>query len=174
MLAHPWRPEIEVDQIPAPARIAPYSCAVAADVLIEDAEMGNGRLVLLHDPAGNDAWAGTYRLVSFVHADVDIEMVTDPLLPEVGWSWMLDALRDHEAAHTAASGTVTSVASRGFGALAEDPTRAEVEIRSSWTPLIHAPGDLTAHLNAWGDLLCQVAGLPPLPQGVTPLLPRAR
>lgn len=174
MLDHPWRAEIEVDQIPAPARIAPYSCAVAADVLVEDTEVGNGRLVLLHDPAGNDAWEGTYRLVSFAHADVDIEMVTDPLLLEVGWSWMLDALTDHDASYVAASGTVTSVASRGFGALAEDPTRGEVEIRSSWTPLIQSPEDLVPHLRAWGDLLCQVAGLPPLPQGVTPLLPRVR
>ena len=29
--------------------------------------------------------------------------------------------------------------------------------------------DLGAHLEAWADLLCTVAGLPPLPEGVVAL-----
>ena len=32
--------------------------------------------------------------------------------------------------------------------------------------------DLRAHVEAWGDLLCCAAGLPPVPAGVLPLPPR--
>ena len=46
-------------------------------------DVGSGRLVLLHDPAGNAAWGGTFRLVTFARAEVDPEMVTDPLYREV-------------------------------------------------------------------------------------------
>ena len=99
LAAATWRPELAVEDIPAPQRIAPFSAAVTADVLVGDDEVGNGRLVLLHDPAGNDAWQGTFRCVTFARADVDPEMVTDPLLARVGWSWLLDALEAHRRVH---------------------------------------------------------------------------
>ena len=84
-------------------------------MLVGDDEVGSGRLVLLHDPAGNAAWQGTFRCVTFARADVDPEMVTDPLLASVGWSWLIDALEAHGAEYMAPSGTVTSVASESFG-----------------------------------------------------------
>lgn len=162
-----WRPEVTIDEIPSPQRIAPFAAAIAADVTVAGDEVGSGRLVLLHDPAGNSAWDGTFRLVTFVRAEVDPEMVTDPLLAQVGWSWLLDALAEHGADHTAPSGTVTAVSSASFGGMEDEPTTAEVEIRASWTPLLDDDGSgLAAHLAAWGDLLCTTAGLPPLPPGV--------
>ncbi|SER35312.1 DUF3000 domain-containing protein [Microlunatus flavus] len=167
-----WRPELAVEDIPAPQRIAPFSAAVVADVLVGDEEVGNGRLVLLHDPDGNAAWEGTFRCVTFARADVDPEMVTDPLLARVGWSWLLDALEAHDAAYTAPSGTVTSVASESFGGMADHEPRAEVEVRASWTPLLTEGEGLDAHLAAWAELLCTTAGLPPLPAGVVPMPPR--
>ncbi len=167
-----WRPELAVEDIPAPQRIAPWSAALTADVLVGDDEIGNGRLVLLHDPAGNDAWQGTFRCVTFARADVDPEMVTDPLLARVGWSWLLDALEAHDAEFTAPSGTVTSVASESFGGMAENEPRAEVEVRASWTPVLQDGDGLAAHLGAWAELLCTTAGLPPLPPGVVMMPPR--
>ncbi|WP_091079572.1 DUF3000 domain-containing protein [Microlunatus sagamiharensis] len=167
-----WRPELAVEDIPAPQRIAPFSAAVTADVVVGDDEVGNGRLVLLHDPAGNDAWQGTFRCVTFARADVDPEMVTDPLLARVGWSWLLDALEAHGAAYTAPSGTVTSVASESFGGMAENEPRAEVEVRASWTAVLDDGLGLDAHLAAWAELLCTTAGLPPLPAGVVAMPPR--
>jgi len=167
-----WRPELAVEDIPAPQRIAPFSAAVTADVVVGDDEVGNGRLVLLHDPAGNDAWQGTFRCVTFARADVDPEMVTDPLLARVGWSWLLDALEAHGAAYTAPSGTVTSVASESFGGMAENEPRAEVEVRASWTAVLDDGVGLDAHLAAWAELLCTTAGLPPLPAGVVAMPPR--
>lgn len=159
--------------MPAPQRIAPFSTAVSADVVVGEDELGTGRLVLLHDPAGNPAWQGTFRLVSFARAQVDLEMVTDPMLAEVGWSWLIDSLTDHGADYAEPSGTVTAVSSHSFGAMAGDPARADVEIRASWTPLLTDEHLLSAHCAAWGDLLCTVAGLPALPEGVV-MMPTRR
>ena len=126
-----------VEEIPAPQRIAPFSAAITADVLVAGEEVGSGRLVLLHDPAGNAAWQGTFRCVTFARADVDPEMVTDPLLASVGWSWLIDALGSHGAEYLAPSGTVTSVSSESFGGMADEAPRAEIEVRASWTPAAH-------------------------------------
>jgi hypothetical protein len=169
LAAATWRPELLVEEIPAPQRIAPFSAAVTADVLVGGEEAGSGRLVLLHDPAGNAAWQGTFRCVTFARADVDPEMVTDPLLASVGWSWLIDAVEVHQADYLAPSGTVTSVSSESFGGMAEEPPRAEVEVRASWTPILTNGAGLTAHLAAWAELLCTTAGLPPLPAGVVPM-----
>ncbi|MCR8526224.1 DUF3000 domain-containing protein, partial [Escherichia coli] len=115
LMSAAWRPELQVEEIPAPQRIAPFSAAVTADVVVGGEEVGSGRLVLLLDPAGNAAWEGTFRCVTFARADVDPEMVTDPLLASVGWSWLVDALDSHGADYRAPSGTVTSVSSESFG-----------------------------------------------------------
>lgn len=168
-----WRPELRIEEIPAPQRIAPFSAAITADVISGGEEVGSGRLVLLHDPAGNAAWQGTFRLVTFARADVDPEMVTDPLLAHVGWSWLVDALANHNAEYTAPSGTVTSVSSESFGGMAEEPPRAEIEIRASWTPTLEPELGLGPHLAAWAELLCTTAGLPPLPAGVV-MMPTRR
>jgi hypothetical protein len=169
LLAATWRPELAVTEMPAPQRIAPFAAAVTADVVVAGDEVGSGRLVLLHDPAGNAAWQGTFRCVTFARADVDPEMVADPLLASVGWSWLLDALAGHDAAYLAPSGTVTSVSSESFGSMAGEPARAEVEVRASWTPQLLDGAGLSAHLDAWAELLCTTAGLPPLPAGVVPM-----
>ncbi|HEY6740121.1 MAG TPA: DUF3000 domain-containing protein [Actinopolymorphaceae bacterium] len=160
------RPEIVLEDVPAPHRVAPYSAAVTADVIVGDDELATGRLVLLHDPAGHDAWQGTFRCVMYARAEIDADMVTDPLLGSVGWSWLTESLDDEGASFVAESGTVTRVASESFGGMSEEPSRAELEIRASWTPLDDA---LDRHARAWGSLLCTAAGLPPVPSGVVPL-----
>lgn len=157
-----FRPEVLVEEMPAPQRIAPYASALSADVTVAGEDVATGRIVLLHDPAGNDAWNGTFRCVAYVRADIDPELVSDPLLAEVGWSWLTEALEAHGAEYTAPSGTVTSVASESFGGMAGEPASAQIEIRASWTPV----ADLGEHVEAWGELLCTAAGLPPVPAGV--------
>lgn len=164
------RPEVAVEPIPAPQRIAPYATALSADVRDGADDLGSGRLVLLYDPAGNEAWEGTFRCVAFGKAEVGVEMVADPLVSAVSWSWLTDALAGAGAAYVALSGTVTSVLSEGFGGMADDGSTAQLEIRASWTPL----DGVTAHVRAWAEMLCTVSGLPPLPPGVSSLSPRGR
>jgi Protein of unknown function (DUF3000) len=173
LMSAPWRSELHVEELPAPQRIAPYSAAITADVVVNGEEFGSGRFVLLHDPAGNTAWQGTFRCVTFARADIDPEMVTDPLLPSVGWSWLIDALDNNAADYDAPSGTVTSVSSDSFGGMASEPSRAEIEIRASWTPQLIDGTGLSPHLAGWAELLCTLAGLPPLPAGVV-MMPSRR
>jgi hypothetical protein len=160
------RPEISCDEAPAPQRLAPFSVALTADVAVGDDELGSGRFVVLHDPDGHESWEGTFRVVTFARAGLDVEMAADPLVTEVGWTWLMECLAAHDLDVVAASGTVTRVASESFGSMSDRPATAEIEIRASWTPTEDAIGE---HLLAWGDLLCTAAGLPPLPAGVVPL-----
>ncbi len=165
------RPELVCEEMPAPQRIAPFSAALSADVRIDDEDLGTGRIILLHDPAGNDAWGGTFRCVAYVRADVDPEAIADELLADVGWSWLTEALAAHGAAYSAPSGSVTVVATTSFGSMADEPRSAQVEIRASWTAETDSAGGLDSapHVEAWGELMCTAAGLEPVPEGVTPM-----
>lgn len=169
---YPWRPEFSVTEIPAPPRIAPYSHALETLVNGGDDDIASGRLIVLHDPHGNDAWHGDYRLVTYIQCDIDPEIGEDPLLPHVGWSWFTEALERAGADYGAESGTVTAQNSVGFGALADDNTRAEIEVRASWTPHLTHPGDITDHVRAWETLVCLCAGLPPIGEGITAITAR--
>jgi len=94
------------------------------------------------------------------------ELANDPMLGGVGWSWLMDALAQHDAPYVAEGGTVTRVVSETFASLDDRQATVEMEIRASWTP---TGPDLSLHLLAWADLLCTIAGLPPLPEGVVAL-----
>ena len=162
MCSAKFRPELFVEEMPAPQRIAPHASALSADVTVEGEDVASGRIVVLHDPAGNDAWNGTFRCVAYARAEIDPEQVSDPMLAEVGWSWLTEALEAHGAEYAVPSGSVTCVSSESFGGMSEEPTTAQIEIRASWSPT----GDLTPHVEAWGELLCTAVGLPPVPEGV--------
>ncbi len=168
------RPEVLLEETPAPQRLAPHAVALSADVLAPadpDTELGTGRFVLLHDPAGHEAWQGTFRVVTYVRAELDHDMANDPLLTGVGWAWLTESLQGHGASFGAASGTVTRVSSESFGEISSEDASAQIEIRASWTPLDDAFGE---HLLAWCELLCTTAGLPPVTPGVVPLPVRRR
>ncbi|NLU74067.1 DUF3000 domain-containing protein [Streptomyces sp. HNM0575] len=166
------RPEVQLSALPAPKRLAPFSCALSASVVDpadESSELADGRFVLLHDPAGQESWQGTFRVVTLARTDLEPEIAGDPLLPEVTWSWLTGALEVHSAAYSDSSGTVTRSGSSYFGGLDERPPQTELEIRASWTPRPEDPAapealpDMAVHLTAWSELLCQCAGLPPEP-----------
>ncbi len=163
------RPEVRVTEVPAPQRIAPYAVALTAEVVGvagSDDELASGRFVLLHDPSAPEPWDGVWRAVTFARAELEPELASDPMLGSVGWSWLVDALDDHRVSYTAEAGTVTRVVSESFAGLSDRPASVEMEVRASWTPL---GGNLGDHLEAWSDLLCTIAGLPPLPEGVIAL-----
>jgi hypothetical protein len=174
MRAAPLRPEVLCEEMPAPQRIAPYSAALSADVTLDGVDVGTGRIILLHDPDGNDAWDGTFRCVAYCRCEVELELVADPMLAHVGWSWLTDALEAHGADFSQASGTVTRVVTESFGGMADDGGTAQVEVRASWTPTVGSAGlDIAPHVEAWGELLCTASGLEPVPDGVA-VLPSRR
>mgnify|MGYP001565302322 FL=1 len=166
------RAEILLEEVPAPQKLATYSFALSADVsngLLGDDEdeIASGRFVLLHEPGGQDTWDGEFRCVTYVRADVDPMMQEDPLLPEVGWKWLLESLSKAGCEFTAASGTVTRVASASFGKLSPRSDEAEIEIRASWTPVITKVDEMLNHITGWCNLLSEISGLAPTPEGVS-------
>jgi hypothetical protein len=159
------RPEVVVEHIPAPQRLAPFAHAVALTITEpgpdgddDEVDIASGRFIVLFDPDGHQAWAGTTRCVGYVTAVTDEHMVDDAMFSEVAWSWLTDALTGSGAQHHHLGGTVTRTASTRFGEIAAPEHSVDVEIRASWT----AEGtDLDHHLRAYLEVLATAAGLPP-------------
>ena len=171
------RPEIELGPIRPPQRLAPYSYALGAEVKRADSEIlperfdgdAFGRLILLHNPDGADAWDGTMRLVAYIQADLDSAEAVDPLLPEVAWSWLVDALESRADQVTALGGTVTATTSVRYGDISGPPRAHQLDVRASWTATTL---ELGTHVQAFCEVLEHAAGLPPA--GVTDLSSRSR
>jgi hypothetical protein len=171
------RPEIELGPIRPPQRLAPFSYALGAEVrhpetdVVPERSEGDafGRLILLHDPDGAEAWDGTMRLVAYIQADLDASEAVDPLLPEVAWSWLADALEARAQHVTALGGTVTATTSVRYGDISGPPRAHQLELRASWTA---TSPDLATHVQAFCEVLEHAAGLPPA--GVTDLGSRTR
>jgi hypothetical protein len=168
------RRDLQFEDVPAPKRLAPYATAIAATIQRDDADVAWGRLVLLYDPDGQQGWDGFFRLVAYIRAEVEPEIAADPLLGEVGWSWLSEALDAHVPGYTVPSGTVTRVITEGFGAKRDELPLTGFELRASWSPAgleesgDTGPGqtdlatlDLSAHIAAWCDCLSAAAGLEP-------------
>ncbi|QDG63879.1 DUF3000 domain-containing protein [Pseudarthrobacter sp. NIBRBAC000502771] len=197
------RKELRLAEIPAPARLAPFAVALGAEVMApgtgapstpvhgpaalafaaaggpagagtadeDGTELATGRFILLHDPDGSAVWDGEFRIVTYIRAELEPEMGNDQMLGTVAWTWLVEALENHKAPYRAAGGAATRVLSESFGTLAGRPGSIDIELRASWTP---GSSDVQAHLEAWSDMVCTFAGLPPLPDGVTALPPRRR
>ncbi|MGE5695783.1 MAG: DUF3000 domain-containing protein [Candidatus Sericytochromatia bacterium] len=171
------RPEIELGPIRPPQRLAPFSYALGAEVrhpettIVPEQSEGDafGRLILLYDPEGTEAWDGTMRLVAYIQADLDSTEAVDPLLPEVAWSWLVDALDARAGKATALGGTVTATTSVRYGDIAGPPRAHQLELRASWTA---TTPELGVHVQAFCEVLEHAAGLPPV--GVTELGSRSR
>jgi len=164
------RDDLAFEEWPAPKRLAPQAVALAATAYRDGIEAGTAKLMLLHDPAGQEGWTGTFRVVIQVHADVEEEMAADPLLGEVGWSWLTDALDLHAPGYEAPSGTVTRVITEGYGAKEEEPPSTGFELRASWCPADDEIADeISGAVLAWSDVLAAAAGLPAQPPGTVAL-----
>jgi hypothetical protein len=167
------RRDLLFEDVPAPKRLAPFAAAMAATVRRDETDVAWGRLVLLYDPDGQQGWDGFFRLVAYVRADVEPEMAADPLLGEVGWSWLSEALDARVPGYAVPSGTVTRVITEGFGAKQDEVPLTGFELRASWSPTApdHQRGslghsdldalDLSAHIAAWCDCMSAAAGVEP-------------
>lgn len=179
------RSEAVVEEVPAPRRLAPFAVALRAEISTPPAggsaartvtplrsaaaaegTLATGRMILLHDPQGQEAWGGSFRVVIYIRAELEPEMGNDPLLASVAWAWLCDSLNQHGVAYGRAGGTATRILSESFGSLESRQASNDVELRASWTPTDTHYG---THLEAWADMVCSFAGLPPLPDGVVAL-----
>jgi DUF3000 family protein len=178
------RPELCFEELPAPRTLAPFASALGVAVKVDGSEVASGRFVLLYDPAGQRGWDGPLRIIVYIRAEVEAEIAEDPMVGQVAWSWLTEALGARTAGYAAPSGTVTRVITEGFGAKQQEPPALGFELRASWSPVVTLAEDsgqdappaagLAGHLAAWCGTLCAAAGLPPLAAGVTALRPGGR
>ena len=133
------RPEVVLEEVPAPQRIAPYALALSAPTPSSTARSsppgGSSCCTTRPRPRrgrGPSAWSASCVPCSSPSS------ARTRLLGQVGWSWLEDSLSASGVAATAVGGTVTRVVSESYGALAAKPATVELEVRASWTPL----GDL--------------------------------
>lgn len=156
-----FRVDFSAREIAAPAGLAPQAIALAGDVRPDepgtDSAYGTGRFILLHDAEMPAGWNGAWRIVCFAQAPLEPEIGVDSLLADVAWSWLTDALQANEAGYHSPSGTATKTLSKGFGSLADEGDAAQIELRASWSPTSNP----AAHVQAWAELVCMLAGLPP-------------
>lgn len=150
---------LSAQELPGPRRLAPFSAALSAHTLDGEPPLASGRLVILHDPAGQGAWDGDFRLVAQVTARMEEEVAADPALSQAAWSWLTESLDSAGAGYHHLVGTVTTVQSETFGGLELTDSCAHAEVRASWTP---ASPDLGPHLAAWYALVHVAAGHDPL------------
>ena len=87
------RPEVAVSELPAPRRLAPHAVAVQANVCRAGEELADGRLVILHDPEGQETWEGdTLRFgirALGQRAAAVVEVLDDAVRIEVSLPWLL-------------------------------------------------------------------------------------
>lgn len=166
------RDEVELNEVPAPAKLAPYAVAMSADVAASNGEaLAVGRFIMLYNPEYSEVWDGNFRIVTYIKTRLESDLGEDPLVSEVAWTWMVEALDDAEATYRQPGGTASRVLSQGFGMLDQQIETIDLELRASWTP----QGDyLDRHLTAWSDMVCTFAGLPPVTEGVIPFSPHRR
>jgi Protein of unknown function (DUF3000) len=176
------RPELTFEDLPAPRKLAPFAAAFGAVARTDGAEVASGRFVLLYDPGSQRGWSGPLRVIVYIRAEVEREIAEDPMIGEVAWSWLTEALEARTVGYAEPSGTVTRVITEGFGTKRQEPPAIGFEVRASWSPVNSmappepgvapasaGPGELAGHLAAWCGAICSAAGLPPLAAGVTGL-----
>lgn len=116
-------------------------------------------------------WDGTFRIVTYIRAELEADIGNDEMLGSVAWTWLVEALETHQAPHRNAGGTATRILSESYGSLSGRGDSIDIELRASWTP---TGSQVQSHLEAWSEMVCTFAGLPPLPEGVAALGRRRR
>lgn len=158
--------EVVVHEIDAPQGLAPHAIAFSADVVAGTGHLdrGTGRLIILDDPDEPIAWGGRSRAIVFAQSPVEVDMGTEEIFSAATWDMLLSELRDSGAKFDHPAGTVTRVISTGFGDLEPQGRGTQAEVRASWSPVTW---DARPHVEAWARFVCQLAGFPPQPDGVS-------
>ncbi|MGP7961046.1 DUF3000 family protein [Sanguibacter sp. A247] len=158
---------IALTEIPAPSRAAAYAVALSGSLVRPEApddEVADGTFVVLYDPPVTPVDDGAFRVIVLIRAALDEEMSGDPMLPEVAWDWMLEALEGCPVPGIEAGGSVTRTITTHHGAVAGRPEEVELELRASWST---KDPEVGAFLVSWARVMRQFAGVPPL--GITAL-----
>lgn len=158
---------LDLTEIPGPTRAAAYSVALSGSLADPDdpeAEIADGNFVVLYD--GDDGGPGAFKVIVMIRAELDAEMSIDPLLPDVAWTWLEEALARFTDSSDDLGGAVTRTITTNHGRTEAHADSVELELRASWAARTPELGD---HLQAWAQALRACAGQPIAHHGVTTL-----
>ncbi|WP_143237573.1 DUF3000 family protein [Boudabousia liubingyangii] len=141
--------DFSYEEVPAPRNIAPFSAALSLQTRENSDHPTHGRFLVFYNPEWVEEWQGNFRIVMMISAVTDDEIAADPVIKQVAWDWLHEALDGSGAGASNLSGTVTIESSQSFGALRPQAPVSNIDMRASWTP---ASTDLAPHLEAWGIL----------------------
>ncbi|MBU5894464.1 DUF3000 family protein, partial [Vibrio cholerae O1] len=65
-------------------------------------ELATGRIVVLFDAEAPEEWEGSFRIVSYIRAELEHELGNETMLGHVAWSWLEDALEANDCELVAA------------------------------------------------------------------------
>lgn len=154
-------PHLVIEEIPLPHKETAFGVAISARTKIQDSgdkPAGIGRFALFYDYDPPLGWDDTMRCVIYVESQIDMQLATDSLAPQVAWSWLTESLINANPGHSSLVGTVSVEVNQAFGGLTLGGNEAQIQIRASWSPQNQQVGpDFTAWLNTL--LLC--SGLDP-------------
>src|SRR5699024_10452931 len=125
-----------------------------------------GRYILLYYNQHSDIWDCNFRIMTYIRTSIESDLGEEPMVSEVAWTWIMEALDEADATYRQPGGTATRVLSEGFGMLDHQYETIDLELHAWWTP---AGAHLNIHLTGWTDLVCTFACLPPVTEGVITL-----
>ena len=161
-LRHAHRPRtLLFSEAQAPTTLAPWAATLNVETVAQNhhCPLATGSFVVLYDPHSQVGWNALFRLVVTMRAQVDHDMITNPLMGEVVWNWTHDCLKQAGAGFHDITGTVTREISESFGRVSLAVSSLNVELRASWSPNTPYLGE---HLDGFGLLLCRTAGIMPV------------
>src|SRR5699024_2727878 len=107
------RTEGELNAVPAPTKLARYGVAMGAEVTTADGHASAvGRLIVLYDNQHSDLWDGNFRIGTYIRTSIESDLGEDPMVSEVAWTWIMEALDEADATYRQPGGTATRVLSK--------------------------------------------------------------
>jgi len=144
-----------------PQRLAPYSYALGAEVSIPDRRSSPngprrrlGRLILLHDPDGSEAWDGTMRLGRYHPATWTPPRPSTRCCPRwrgAGWSTRSTPGRARHSSRRHGHGHHLC----RYGDISGPPRAHQLEMRASWTA---TSLELGTHVQAFCEVSSNAPG----------------
>ena len=174
------RPEVVVDTMPAPQRIAPFAHAVSGDVITPGtARPGPATATTRSAPGGSSCC--TTRPATTPGAARSAASRSPAPTSSPRWP----PTRPCPPSAGAGSPTPSTPTAASTSPRAAASPSCTPKDSARWPPTAPTPRsrsappgrrrrDMGAHISAWSDLLCAIAGLPPLAPGVIPLQQRRR
>ena len=128
---------------------------------------GEGKFMLLYDPAGKAAGPGPSAAWCGARGRGRGDGGRPAASARLAGARLADALDLHAPGYARPSGTLTRVITEGYGAKSDDAPSTGFELRASWCPADggtrrrrRAAAEIRSAVAAWCELLASAAGLP--------------